>query len=108
MLSGKTPRVPSFQPPEPETQPAPLGSPLIAALAGKLALTVEDAVAVAPTDASATLVGQTAGQFDVEVRKFEKSTRVLTWSPLPGPTGPGPVEAAQKLDCALTVAGPSF
>src|ERR1700755_1172400 len=108
MLSGETPRVPSVPPAEPDPQPAPLCSPLIAALAGKLALTGEDAVAVAPNDASATVVGQTAGQVDVAVRECEKSTRVLTRAPLPGPTGPGSFEAPQKLDCALTVAGPSF
>src|SRR5947209_20305478 len=95
MVSGYVPRVPSFHPPEPEPQPAPLCSPLIAALAGKFALAVEEAVAVAPKDARATLVGQTAGQLDVAVRKFEKSTFVLTRSPLPGPTGPGPFAAPQ-------------
>src|SRR5829696_5657206 len=54
MLSGKTLRVPSFQPP-PEPQSLPLRSPLMAPDAGKLALTVEEATAVAPFAARATL-----------------------------------------------------
>src|SRR6266566_3845413 len=107
MLSGYTSRVPSFQPP-PLPQLLPLCSPSIAPLAGKFAFTVEDATAVAPYEASATFVGQGGGQLEVLVNQFEKSTRVLTRSPLPGPTGPGPLAAPHQLACALTVAGPSF
>src|SRR5437763_1593637 len=106
-LSGKTPRVPSFQPP-PLPQLLPLCSPSITPLAGKLALSCEEATAVAPYEASATLVGQGGGQLATFVSQLEKSTRVLTWSPLPGPTGPGPLAAPHQLLCALTVAGPSF
>src|ERR1041384_1082346 len=89
-LSGKTLRVPSFQPP-PVPQLFPLCSPSIAPEAGKFALTVEEATAVAPKEASATLVAQTAAQFDSLVSQFEKLTFVLTLSPLPGPTMPGPL-----------------
>src|SRR5215213_4476321 len=53
-LSGKTPRVPSFQPP-PAPQSLPLCSPLMTPLAGKFAFAVEEATAVEPFEARATL-----------------------------------------------------
>jgi len=87
--------VPSFQPP-PLPQLLPLCSPSITPLAGKLALAVEEAIAVAPYEARATLVGHAGGQLETLVSQFEKSTLVLTLSPLPGPTGPGPLAAPHQ------------
>src|SRR5262249_46458797 len=61
--SGHTPPVPSLQTP-PAAQFRPFLSPSIAALAGKLLLYVDEAVAVAPLEARATfkpLVCRTLG-----------------------------------------------
>src|SRR2546421_13113341 len=60
MLSGKTARVWSFQPP-PAPQLLPLCSPSMAPLGGKFALYCEEAVAVEPFVARATFVPQGVG-----------------------------------------------
>src|SRR5688500_7124406 len=95
-LSGNVLRVASFQPP-PAPQLFPSRSPSMTLDAGKFALNCEEAVAVAPKEASPTLTGHAEGQFDSLVSQLEKSTRVLTLSPMPGPTGPGPLAAPHQL-----------
>src|SRR5690242_19127027 len=54
-VSGKTDAVPSVQTP-PAPKPAPVRSPLLTAVTGKLAFQLLDAEATAPALASATLV----------------------------------------------------
>src|ERR1044072_6270119 len=61
MLSGKTLRVASFQPP-PAPQSLPLCSPLMTPDAGKFAMAVEEATAVEPLAAVAMLVAQGVGE----------------------------------------------